>query len=151
MFLQFVVGLTDVYVAGLFRPEVQGAVGFGSQVLFFFSVFANGLGVGIVAIIARSVGIRDQYAMWHTARQGLLLAVLVTSPQSLIGIVLGSSYQLYWFLPEKVALSTQLGAVGVWAAMVVSMILQGIFMSIRFRRGRWKDIDFAGQPLTASR
>jgi len=39
----------------------------------------------------------------------------------------------------------------VWAAMVVSMILQGIFMLIRFRRGRWKDIDFAGQALTASR
>jgi putative MATE family efflux protein len=104
MFLQFVVGLTDVYVAGLFRPEVQGAVGFGGQVLFFFSVFANGLGVGIVAIIARSVGSRDQLAMWHTARQGLLLAALVTAPLSLIGIVLGSYHQLYWFLPEKVAL-----------------------------------------------
>ncbi|RJX28644.1 MAG: MATE family efflux transporter [Desulfurivibrio sp.] len=103
MFLQFVVGLTDVYVAGLFRPEVQGAVGFGGQVLFFFSVFANALGVGIVAIIARSVGARDQGAMWHTARQGLLLAVLVTGPLSLLGIVLGSFDQLYWFLPEKVA------------------------------------------------
>ena len=103
MFLQFVVGLTDVYVAGLFQPEVQGAVGFGSQVLFFFSVFANGLGVGVVAIIARSVGARDPQAMWHTARQGLLLAVLVTAPLSLIGVVLGSFHQLYWFLPEKVA------------------------------------------------
>lgn len=103
MFLQFAVGLTDVYVAGLFRPEVQGAVGFASQLLFFFSVFANGLGVGIVALIARSVGARDQHAMWHTARQGLLLAGLVTAPLSLAGMACGSQAQLFWFLPEQVA------------------------------------------------
>ena len=103
MFLQFTVGLTDVYVAGLFRPEVQGAVGFASQLLFFFSVFANGLGVGIVAIIARSVGARDLHAMWHTARQGLLLAGLVTAPLSLAGIAFGSQARLFWFLPAQVA------------------------------------------------
>ncbi|MFH1951966.1 MAG: hypothetical protein ABIL06_10160 [Pseudomonadota bacterium] len=33
LLLQFVVGLADVYVAGLFRPEVQSAMGFGGQVL----------------------------------------------------------------------------------------------------------------------
>ncbi len=103
MFLQFAVGLTDVYVAGLFSAEVQGAVGFGGQLLFFFSVFANGLGVGIVAIISRNVGAKDSHATWHTARQGLMLAGLVTIPLSLIGIVLGPYPKLFWFLPDQIS------------------------------------------------
>jgi Na+-driven multidrug efflux pump len=33
------------------------------------------------------------------------------------------------------------GATGVWVAMVVSMICQGLFMALRFYRGRWKEIE----------
>ncbi len=32
------------------------------------------------------------------------------------------------------------GAPGIWAAMVVSMVFQGLFMAERFHRGRWKTI-----------
>ncbi|MDO8303976.1 MAG: MATE family efflux transporter, partial [Sedimentisphaerales bacterium] len=32
------------------------------------------------------------------------------------------------------------GALGVWLAMVTSMIFQGIAMTIRFRKGRWKNL-----------
>jgi len=42
------------------------------------------------------------------------------------------------------------GLIGICALswpLVLTMFLQGIFMLIRFRRGRWQDIDFAGQPL----
>ncbi len=59
MFLQFSVGLADVYVAGRFAPAVQGAVGFASQLLFFFTAVANGLGVGIVAVAGRLGGKSD--------------------------------------------------------------------------------------------
>ncbi len=33
------------------------------------------------------------------------------------------------------------GAIGVWLAMVISMVFQGIAMTVRFRRGRWKDLN----------
>jgi putative MATE family efflux protein len=122
MFLQFAVGLTDAYVAGRFGPEVQGAMGFGGQLLFFFSVFANGLGVGIVAIISRSVGARDQSGVWNSARQGLLLAALITLPLSLIGIIFGRYAELFRFLPEQVAGA----ATGLLPYYAASLLPQGV-------------------------
>ena len=38
------------------------------------------------------------------------------------------------------ALVLDFGAQGVWIAMLISMIIQGILMSWRFYRGRWKNI-----------
>ena len=32
------------------------------------------------------------------------------------------------------------GAVGVWAAMITSMICQGMLMSRRFHQGKWKEL-----------
>ncbi|MDA8165241.1 MAG: MATE family efflux transporter [Desulfobacteraceae bacterium] len=87
MLLQFSVGLTDVYVAGRFSPQVQGAVGFASQLLFFFTVIANALGVGLVAVIARRQGACEIAALWQAARHGVLLALLLTAPVSLLGFV----------------------------------------------------------------
>jgi putative MATE family efflux protein len=47
-------------------------------------------------------------------------------------------------LPLAVVLAFffNLGSVGVWSAMVISMIVQGILMSVRFYRGAWKSITF---------
>lgn len=41
-------------------------------------------------------------------------------------------------IPLAAILALPWGANGVWAAMVGSMVLQGITMAARFRRGRWK-------------
>jgi MATE family multidrug resistance protein len=103
MFLLFSVGLADVYVAGRFDPEVQGAVGFGSQLLFFFGVIANSLGVGLVAIISRQLGAHNGSGMWHSARQGIFLASLLTIPLSLLGIVSVNSSLLLLVVPPSVA------------------------------------------------
>ena len=45
-------------------------------------------------------------------------------------------------LPLAVVLAFyfNLGSLGVWSAMVISMIVQGILMSVRFYRGTWKSI-----------
>ena len=103
MFLQFAVGLTDVYVAGRFGPGVQGAVGFGGQVLFLFNVLASSVGVGLVAIVARSAGAGEESSVWHSARQGLLLALGLAGLLSLAGVFLGPSAELLGFLPASVA------------------------------------------------
>jgi len=103
MFLQFSVGLADVYVAGLFQPAVQGAVGFASQILFFFTSIANGLGVGIVAVVARSAGRTGKDTDWHPIRQGLLIALLIALPLSILGILSGKTFYLSALLPEPVA------------------------------------------------
>lgn len=103
MFLQFSVGLADVYVAGRFRPEVQGAIGFAGQMLFLFSVIANGLGVGLVAIIARYTGANNPAAAWHAARQGLLLAICIALPFAAAGTFVSRYQEVFFFLAPQVA------------------------------------------------
>jgi MATE family multidrug resistance protein len=39
------------------------------------------------------------------------------------------------------ALILHCGATGVWVAMIVSMMLQGILMALRYRGGRWKEVE----------
>lgn len=103
MFLLFSVGLADVYVAGRFETEVQGAVGFAGQLLFFFGVIANSLGVGLVAIVSRQRGSEDEAGGWHTAQQGVALATLLTLPLSLLLTVLSRGSLLLVFVPPAVA------------------------------------------------
>ena len=43
-------------------------------------------------------------------------------------------------LAAAFALILGYGATGVWVAMVISMVCQGILMAIRFQSGRWKEM-----------
>ena len=43
-------------------------------------------------------------------------------------------------LAYLLALGLGFGAKGVWTAMVISMVIQGILMAHRFRHGLWKGI-----------
>ncbi|HQO02674.1 MAG TPA: MATE family efflux transporter [Spirochaetota bacterium] len=53
MGFEFLISLTDVYIAGLLGKEYQAAVGFSTQMYFIFIVIANALTVGTVATVAR--------------------------------------------------------------------------------------------------
>lgn len=53
MFFEFVINLTDVYIAGKLGREYQAAVGFVSTLYFIFVVIGNALTIGTVAVTAR--------------------------------------------------------------------------------------------------
>jgi len=53
MFFEFLIGLTDVYIAGKVGKEVQAAYGFVIQFYFIFIVIANALTVGTVSVVSR--------------------------------------------------------------------------------------------------
>ena len=53
MFFEFLIGLTDVYIAGKVGKEVQAAYGFVIQLYFIFIVIANAVTVGTVSIVSR--------------------------------------------------------------------------------------------------
>jgi putative MATE family efflux protein len=53
MFFEFLIGLTDVYVAGRVGKDIQAAYGFVVQFYFMFIVIANALTVGTVSIVSR--------------------------------------------------------------------------------------------------
>lgn len=53
MFFEFLISLTDVYIAGKVNKEVQAAYGFVAQVYFIFIVVANAFSAGAVAVVSR--------------------------------------------------------------------------------------------------
>jgi MATE family, multidrug efflux pump len=82
----FLVGFTDIYVAGLISPEVQAAVGFIDQLYFLIIIIANAISIGTLALVSRSTGSGDKERALRIARQSLLFSVLIASVISLIGI-----------------------------------------------------------------
>ncbi|MFZ5515415.1 MAG: MATE family efflux transporter [Candidatus Zhuqueibacterota bacterium] len=53
MFFEFLINLTDVFIAGKIGKEVQAAYGFVTQIYFIFTVIGNALTVGTVSVISR--------------------------------------------------------------------------------------------------
>ena len=53
MFFEFLIGLTDVYIAGRVSKEIQATYGFVIQIYFIFIVVANALAVGTVSVVSR--------------------------------------------------------------------------------------------------
>jgi MATE family multidrug resistance protein len=52
-FFDFLVGITDIYIAGKVSKEIQAAYGFVIQFYFIFIIIGNALSVGTVAVISR--------------------------------------------------------------------------------------------------
>ena len=91
MSFEFLIGLTDVYIAGRVSKEVQATYGFVIQVYFIFIVIANALTVGTVSVVSRlfTSGNRDELteavfsSIVTTLIAGIVLAVagIILSPE----------------------------------------------------------------------
>jgi multidrug resistance protein, MATE family len=77
MVLNFFVGLTDIYVAGLISPEVQAAVGFVGQLYFLTIIVANAISIGSLALVSRAIGAGDTANAVETVRQSLIFSFIV--------------------------------------------------------------------------
>ena len=53
MFFEFLIGITDIYIAGKFGKEVQAAYGIAFQLYFVFIIIGIGLSVGLVAVVSQ--------------------------------------------------------------------------------------------------
>jgi MATE family multidrug resistance protein len=87
MVFNFLVGLTDVYVAGLLNAKVQAAVGFISQLYFLIIIIANAISIGTLALVSRSIGAGDRNTAVEISKQSMLFSVLIAIVLTLIGIV----------------------------------------------------------------
>jgi len=88
MLLNFLVGVVDVYVAGLIGPEVQAAVGFVSQILFLTIIIANAISIGSLALVARAVGAGDSGKAVEIARQAMMFGGIVAVAVTVSGLIL---------------------------------------------------------------
>lgn len=88
MFCVFVIGLTDVYIAGKFGKEIQAAYGLVFQVYFIFSIIASALSVGTVSVVSRLFSSGDSRQRTEAVDSSFILS-LVT------GIVAGAAGFLF--------------------------------------------------------
>ncbi len=60
MFFEFLIGITDIYIAGRMGKNIQAAYGFVIQVYFIFIIIANALTSGTVSVISRLFTANDE-------------------------------------------------------------------------------------------
>ncbi len=83
MFFEFLIGLTDVYIAGKVSKEIQATYGFVIQLYFILIVIANALTVGTVSVVSRLYTSGNRNDLTHaifssvltTAGAGVVLAI----------------------------------------------------------------------------
>ncbi|RJQ49197.1 MAG: MATE family efflux transporter [Nitrospiraceae bacterium] len=121
-------------------------------------------GVAFVSLLALPVFIwaeglsspiaKDQHVLAETVRY--LRITMLSEPFMAISVILGGCLMgagdtkgamlvivsTLWIirmpLAYVLAVEAGYGAAGVWLAMIISMCIQGLAMTIRFRKGRWK-------------
>ena len=86
MIFNFLVGLTDVYVAGFISPEVQAAVGFVNQIYFLIIIIANAISIGTLALVSRSIGANNTEMAVETAKQSLLFSIVIALGVTVTGL-----------------------------------------------------------------
>ena len=86
MVFNFLVGVTDVYVAGMISSQVQGAIGFIAQLYFLMVILANAIGIGTVSLVSQASGAQNIQELIRVSRQSLIFGVLTAALLSLGGI-----------------------------------------------------------------
>ncbi|MFA5008626.1 MAG: MATE family efflux transporter [Candidatus Omnitrophota bacterium] len=87
MFFEFLIGLTDVYVAGKFGKEVQAAYGIAFQLYFVFIIIGIAFSVGSVSVISRLFTSEQKDDFRHSVNSSLLASALAGFFFTLVGII----------------------------------------------------------------
>ena len=88
MFFEFLIGITDVFVAGRVGKDVQAAYGFVMQVYFIFIVVANALTVGTVSIVSRLFSTNDRDKLSTAIYSSLVAAAVTGVVVAVVGIMI---------------------------------------------------------------
>jgi len=102
MVFNFLVGMTDIYVAGFIGPEVQAVVGFVSQIFFVNIIIANAVSIGTTALLSRSIGAGDFAGAVKIARQSLIFGILAALVLMMAGLALYRELVAIAGFPENI-------------------------------------------------
>jgi MATE family multidrug resistance protein len=78
MFFNFLVGFTDIYVAGLISRDVQAAIGYVSQLYFLFIIVGNAISIGTVALVSRVFGALAFEKTSEYVKQSLIFGLIIS-------------------------------------------------------------------------
>ncbi len=87
MLFEFLIGLTDVYVAGRVGKDVQAAYGFVIQLYFMFIVIANALTVGAVSVVSRLHTSKDRDRLSGAIFSSLVATAAAGAITMFVGVV----------------------------------------------------------------
>jgi len=101
MVFEFLIGLTDVYIAGKVSKEIQATYGFVIQLYFIFIVIANALTVGTVSVISRLYTSGDKTELTKAVFSSLVTAVGAGIVLAVAGIFFGPEIIRLLNIPEE--------------------------------------------------
>ena len=101
MFFEFLIGLTDVYVAGRVGKEIQATYGFVIQLYFIFIVIANALTVGTVSVISRLYTSGDKTELTKAVFSSMMAAAGAGIVLAIAGIFFSPTIIQYLNIPEE--------------------------------------------------
>lgn len=118
MFFEFLIGLTDVYVAGKFGKEVQAAYGVAFQLYFIFIIIGLAFSVGSVSVISRLFTSEKKDEFHHAVNSSFLASASLGICFSFLGIVFARNIIGLLGIPR---------ALKVYAAAFLSIYSAGFF------------------------
>ncbi|MFD2256491.1 MATE family efflux transporter [Luteolibacter algae] len=98
--LAFFVGMTDILIAGRMaegaeRVAILDAMGLGGYISWFIYIFQGAVATGVMALVSRSIGARDEKLANRGLGQGLWLGALAGFAAFLI-LQIGTDYVIQW-------------------------------------------------------
>jgi len=101
MFFEFLIGVTDVYIAGRISKEVQATYGFVIQLYFIFIVIANALTVGTVSVVSRLFTSRNKDELTEAVFSSIVTATIAGVVLAAAGIFLSPEIIKILNIPEE--------------------------------------------------
>lgn len=101
MLFEFLIGLTDVFVAGRVGKEVQATYGYAVQLYFIFIVIANALTVGTVSIVSRQFTAADPNRLSMVVFSSLSAAAMAGIGLAVLAFVLAPAIMNTLNMPSE--------------------------------------------------
>ena len=101
MVFEFLIGLTDVYIAGKISKEIQATYGFVIQLYFILIVIANALTVGTVSVVSRLYTSGDKTELTKAVFSSLVTAVGAGIVLAVTGIFLSPAMIRLLNIPKE--------------------------------------------------
>lgn len=112
MFFEFLIGMTDIYIAGQVGKEIQATYGFVIQFYFIFIIVANALSIGTVSVVSRLFTAGDRATLAKTVWSVIIATAISGAVLSAAGIFFTSRFMEIVNIPvELKPYGTQLGKI----------------------------------------
>ena len=117
MFFEFLIGLTDVYIAGKVGKDIQATYGLVIQLYFIFIIMANALTVGTVSVVSRLFTSEDEAGLTEA-----IFSSLVSSAGAGMAIAAVS----FFFAPDLIRISNIPGDLKPLAVPLIEIYAAGL-------------------------